>query len=78
MLRLLGQQKMKSRKGFGDVIRHGEVDGSVLVIPIQMNAAEDFAITVDCYIIVLLEAVDEVIGVGLANNFDTKVIDNKI
>ncbi len=69
---------MKSRKGFGEVIRHGEIDGLLLVIPIQVNATEDFAITVVCHIIVLWEAVNEMIGVGLANDFDTKVIDNKI
>jgi hypothetical protein len=74
MLRLLGRQMMKSHKGFGDIIRHGEVNGSVHVIPIQMDATEDFAITVNCYNVVFLEAVDEVIGVALANNFDTKVV----
>jgi hypothetical protein len=78
MLRFLGRHMLKSGKGFRDVIRHGEVNGSVGVIPIQMDTAEDFAITIDCYIIVFLEALDEVVGVGLANDFDAKVINDKI
>jgi hypothetical protein len=78
MLRLLGRWMLKSRKGFGDIIGHGEVNSSVLVIPVQMNATEDFAIMGDCYIVVLLEAVDEVIGVGLTDNFDTEIVDGEI
>jgi hypothetical protein len=69
---------LKLRKGFGDIIGHGEVNSSILVIPVQMNATEDFAITVGCYIVVLLEAVDEVIAVGLADNFDTEIAADEI
>ena len=78
VLRLLGWWMTKSCKGFGDILGHGEVDGAVLVIPIQMDATEDFAIAVDCYIVVFLETVDEVVGMDLANDFDAEVIDDEI
>ena len=78
VLSLPGWWMGKSCKGFGDILWHGEVDGAVLVIPIQMDATEDFAIAVDCYIIVFLETVDEVVGMDLANDFDAEVIDNEI
>ena len=78
MLRFFGRRMSESCEGFGDIIRHGEINSSVCVIPIQVDATEDFAATVDCYVVVLFEAVDEVLGVGLANDFDTKVINNEI
>ncbi len=49
---------IKLHKGFGDIMGHGEVNGLVLVIPIQMDATEDFTIAVYGYIVVFLETVD--------------------
>ena len=43
-----------------------------------MDAAEDFAIAIDCYVVVFLEASDEMVGVSLANNFDAKVVNDEI
>ena len=56
VLRLFGWQMSKACKGFGDVVGHGEFDGAVLVIPVQMDATENFAFMVNGDIIMFLEA----------------------
>ena len=56
VLRLFGWQMSKACKGFGDVVWHGEFDGAVLVIPVQMDATENFAFMVNGDIIMFLEA----------------------
>ncbi len=38
---------MESRTSFGDIFGNGEIDGSFLVIPVQVDATKNFAITVD-------------------------------
>jgi len=43
-----------------------------------VDATEDFAISVDGDVVMFLEAVDEVVGVGLAYYFNTEIIDDKI
>ena len=64
----------KAGKCFGHIVGHGEIDGSIFVVPLQVDAAEDSAVAVNGEVIVL----NEVIGVSLANNFDSKVINNKV
>ena len=65
-------------KGFVDVIGHREIDGAIGVIPQQMDAAEELTVGINCEVVVFLEAVDEMIGVGLADDFDSKVVDDKV
>jgi hypothetical protein len=43
-----------------------------------VNAAEDQAVFVDGDVIVFLEAMDEVVSVGLADDFNAKVVDNEV
>ena len=43
-----------------------------------MEAAEDLAVEIDGDVIVLFEAVDEMVSVGFSDNFDSKVVDDKI
>ena len=38
---------MESRSSFGDILGHGEIDGSFLVIPVQVDATKKIAIAVD-------------------------------
>jgi hypothetical protein len=78
VLGLLGEWVLESYKGFGDIVGHGEVDSLFVIVPIKMDSTEDFAVTVDGEIVVFSKAVDEVIGVGLANNFDTEIVNDKI
>ena len=78
VLWFLRQWVLKACAGFGDIVGHGEVNGSFGVVPIEMDAAEDFPFTVDGDVIVFFETVDEMVGVGLANNFDAKVVNDKI
>ena len=43
-----------------------------------MDAAEDLAVTIDGDVVVFFEAINEVISVGLADNFDAEVVNNKV
>ena len=43
-----------------------------------MDAAEDFAFTVDGDVVMLLKAGDEMVGMSLANDFDAEVINDEI
>ncbi len=64
MLGSLRMRMLESRKSLCNIFWHIEIDGLIWIVPIEVYATENFAITVDCYIVVFLEAVDEVIGVG--------------
>ena len=48
----------------------------VVVVPVQVYAAEDFAVMIDGNIIVFLKRVDKVLCVGVADKFDAKVVNN--
>ena len=57
---------------------HGEIDSAFLVIPEEMDAAEDLAVAIDGDVIVFGEAGDEVVSVDLANYLDSEVIYDKV
>ena len=52
-----------------------DVDPAFFVVPLQREAAVEGACPIGCYVIFLLESVDEVVGVGFGEVFDSKVID---
>ena len=61
-----------------DIIWHGEVNHAFVVIPQQMDATEDLSVQINGEVIVFFEALDEMVSMGLANDFDSKVVDAKV
>ena len=43
-----------------------------------MDATEDFAVEIDGDVVVFFEAVDEMVSMGLADYFDSEVVDDKV
>ena len=78
VLWFLGWWMAKSSECLGDVVGHGEIDSAFLVIPEEMDAAEDLAIAVNGDVVVFGEAGDEVVGVDLTDNLDSEVIYDKV
>jgi hypothetical protein len=78
MLRSLWRRVLKSCKSFGDRLGHSEVNGAVFVVPLQVDATEYFTIFVDGDIIMFLEGVDEMGGMGIANNLNAKIINDEV
>ena len=58
MLWSCGSRMLEASKSFGGIFGHGEVNGSILVVPVKMDAAEDFAIVVNGDVIMFFEGVD--------------------
>ena len=73
-----GRGMLEPSKGVCDAVRHGQINRSIFAVPIQVNATEELAVLVDGDGTVFLQAGDEVVSVSLANDFDAKVIDDKI
>ena len=43
-----------------------------------MDATEDLSVRINGEVIVFFEALDEMVSMGLANDFDSKVINDKV
>jgi hypothetical protein len=78
MLRSLRRRVSKSRKSFGDILGHSEVNGAVFVVPLQVDATEYFTIFVNGDIIMFLEGVNEMGGMGIANNLNDEIIKDEV
>ncbi len=50
----------------------------LVIVPIEVYSAENFAFGIDGHFVVLFETVDQVIRVCLADNFDSKVVDYQV
>jgi hypothetical protein len=55
-----------------------EFNGAICVIPIEVNTTEDFAFFVDGDIIMFAQGMDKMGGMGVANNFNTEIIDKEV
>ena len=57
-----------------DVIRHAELYGAFLVVPVEMDAEEYFSIPIDGASKFFGKVVDEVLGIGAMDVFYAKII----
>ncbi len=57
------------------VVLHGDVNVALVVVPIECKSAVESAGPVNGEFIVCLECINEMLGVGLGEVFDSKVID---
>ena len=64
-------------EGIGDVIRHGEMDLSLGVIPVKSKSEVAFAFPVFSDVVMLFDGVDEVGGVFFAYVFHSEIVDNE-
>ena len=65
-------------EGIFDVARHAEVTGMIGIVPFEVDAAEAFAFPVNVnFLIMVAEALDQMVVMLFADVFDTKVIHDK-
>ena len=60
-----------------DVVWHGEVDASGVVVPVKGEAEVAFAIPVFGDVVGFLDGVDQVVSVLTSNVLDAKIVDDK-
>ena len=78
VLGLLGSGMLELVKGIFDVARHAEVTGMIGIVPFEVDAAEAFAFPVNVnFLIMVAEALDQMVVMLFADVFDTKVIHDK-
>ena len=65
-------------KGIFDVARLAEVTDTIGIVPFEVDAAEAFAFPVNVnFLIMVVKALDQMVGMLFVNVFDTKVIHNE-
>ena len=64
-------------EGLLDVVWHGEVDLSFVVVPIEHDSDVSFALPVFRYVVVLLQNVHEMFEICAAFVFDAEVINDE-
>lgn len=69
---------LETCKGFGYIIGHGKVYCLMWVVPLEMDSAENCTVFVDGGIVVLLQGIDQMSGMAVANKFDSEVINYKV
>ena len=74
MLWFVGGGVVKFCEHADDVTWHVDVDPALFVFLVQSEAAVEGACPIGGYVVVLLESVDEVVGVDFGDVFDSKVI----
>lgn len=62
---------------FGDVVWHGEINGAIGVVPLEMGSKEYYSLPVGCTYVLFGEVIDEVLSVCPVGLFDAKVIDDE-
>ena len=78
VLGLFGSGMLEFVKGIFDVAGHAEVTGMMGTVPFEVDAAEAFAFPVNVDLLIMVaEALDQMVGMLFANVFDTEVIDDK-
>ena len=60
-----------------DITLHGNVDPTLGIVPIEVEAAVKITTPIDRGLVILLNGVDEVEGIGFGEVFHTKVVDAK-
>jgi hypothetical protein len=64
-------------EGFGYIARHGEIDSAVDIVPFEMDAQVEVAISVSCHFVLGGNDIEEMLGMLVTNAFDAEVIDHK-
>ena len=72
-----GRRILEFVQGCLDIFWHGDVAGAYSIVPVNGESAEEGTSPVDGDGVEFLEGLDEVVGILLANVFDTKVINYK-
>ena len=62
---------------FDDVVWHGEIDGAIGAVPLEVDYQGYVAFPVGCIVILFKEVIDKVMGVCPVVLFDAGVIDDE-
>ena len=65
---------LKTCERFGDMVKHGDVDSSSCVIPVDVHAKIPLTIRIMCALLVLAENGCAVFGMFTADILDAKIV----
>jgi hypothetical protein len=68
---------LKTCEHFGDIVKHGDVDSSSRVIPVDVHAKIPLTVPIVRALVVLAEDGGEVFGKFAANILDAKIVHTK-
>ena len=72
---LLGSGMLEFVKGIDDIAGHAEVTGMIGIVPFEVDTAEVFVFPVNVnFLIMVVEALDQMVGMLFADEFDAEVI----
>jgi hypothetical protein len=77
LLRGFRVRVVEALEALGDVIRHGEVDSAVYVVPFELDAELQLAGPVRGHLVLRGNHVAKVLGVFLADVLDAEVVDDQ-
>ena len=69
-----GAFMLEALQKFLDVAWHGDVDGALVVVPVEADSTIKFAVPVDVQGVMFLESFEQVVGMLFSDIFDTEVI----
>ena len=75
-LTLIGVGLIPLEVEVGDVVVHGKATGAMGVVPIEIDTSVQITLPVFSDVIVLFEGISKVMGIAVADIFNTKVSDN--
>ena len=73
---LLGVRVIPLEAEVGDVVVHVNAIGDMGVVPFEIDASVQITLPVFSDVIVLFEGISKVMGIAVADIFNTKVSDN--
>ena len=76
-LRLLGIRMIPLEADVDNVVVHGKATVSLGVVPLDIDAIVQVALPVFSTVIVFFEETSKVVGMAVANIFNTKVVNNE-
>ncbi len=68
---------LKTGECLWNAIRHGEIDGAILVVPVEFDATKKFPFPINCDLIILFQRVLQVPCVRLSDRFDSEIVHDK-
>ena len=77
VLSFLGGAVVKLGVQIGGVVFRCEATGMLVLVPLEVDPRVQGAFLVDCYVAVLFDGVEQVIGVALSYVLDAKIVNYK-
>lgn len=68
---------MKTGECLWNVVRHGEINGAILVVPGEFDATKKVSLPISRYLIMLFQRVLQVLCMRQSDGFDSEIVHDK-